>query len=40
MSNMPIAGHVDWPAYNTFLIESFLDRPVYDPNLLRPKPNP
>ena len=37
---MSIAGHVGKPAYDTFLILSLLDRPVYDSNPLRPNPNP
>ena len=40
MSNMFIADHAGWPAYDTFLIQTFSDRPVYDPNPLRPNPNP
>ena len=28
------------PAYDTFLIVSLLGRPIYDPNSLRPNPNP
>ena len=40
MSNVSIAGYAGWPAYDTFLIVSLLGRPVYDPNPLRPNPNP
>ena len=40
MSNVSIAGYAGWPTYDTFLIVSLTDRPVYDPNLLRSNPNP
>ena len=36
---MSIAGYVGWPAYDTFLIVSLSDRPIYDPNPLKPNPN-
>ena len=39
MSNLSIAGHVGWLTYDTFLIVSLLDQPVYDSNPLRPNPN-
>ena len=37
---MSIAGYAGWPAYDTFLIVLLSGRPVYDPNPLRPNPNP
>ena len=37
---MSIAGYAGWPAYDTFLIVLLSGRPVYDPNSLRPNPNP
>ena len=37
---MSIAGHAGWPTYDTFLIMSRLGWHVYDPNPLRPNPNP
>ena len=37
MSNVSIVGYVGWPTYDTFLIVSLS---VYDPNPLRPNPNP
>ena len=37
MSN---AGYASWPIYDTFLIMLFSDQPVYDPDSLRPNPNP
>ena len=37
---MSIVSYAGWPAYDTFLIVSLSGRPVYDPNLLRPNPNP
>ena len=40
MLNVSIAGYAGWPAYDTFLIVSLSGRPVYDPNPLRPNPNP
>ena len=40
MSNVSIAGHAGWPAYNLFLIVLLLGQLVYDPNPLRPNPNP
>ena len=40
VSNGSIAGHVGWPVYDTFLIVSLSGRSVYDPNPLRPNPNP
>ena len=40
MSNVSIAGYAGWPAYDTFLIVSLSSRPIYDPNPLRPNPNP
>ena len=40
MSNVSIAGYAGWLAYDMFLIVSLSDRPVYDPNPLRPNPNP
>ena len=40
MSNVSIAGYVGWPACDTFLIVLLSGRPVYDPNPLRPNPNP
>ena len=40
MSNVSIAGYAGWPAYDTFLIVSLSGRLVYDPNQLRPNPNP
>ena len=40
MSNVSIAGYAGWPTYDTFLIVSLTDRPVYDPNPLRSNPNP
>ena len=40
MSNVSIAGYAGWPAYDTFLIMLLSSRPVYDPNPLRPNPNP
>ena len=33
-------GFLGWPIYDTFLIVSLSDRPIYDPNPLRPNPNP
>ena len=40
MSNVSIAGYAGWPAYDTYLIVSLLGQPIYDPNPLRPNPNP
>ena len=37
---MSIAGYAGWLAYDTFLIVSFTGRPIYDPNPLKPNPNP
>ena len=37
---MSIAGYASWPAYDTFLIVLLSGWPVYDPNPLRPNPNP
>ena len=39
MSNVSITGHANWSAYNLFLIVSFSNQSIYDPNLLRPNPN-
>ena len=36
---MSIASHVNWPAYDTFLIMSHSGWLIYDPNQLRPNPN-
>ena len=40
MLNMSIAGHTSWFAYDMFFIMSHSGQSVYDPNLLRPNPNP
>ena len=40
MSNVSIAGYAGWPAYDTFLIVSLSDWPIYDLNPLRPNSNP
>ena len=40
MLNVSIAGYASWATYDTFLIMSLSGRPVYDPNPLRPNPNP
>ena len=40
MSNVSIADYAGWPACDTFLIVSVLGWPIYDPNPLRPNPNP
>ena len=40
MSNVSIAGYAGWPTYDTFLIVSLSGQSVYDPNPLRPNPNP
>ena len=40
MSNVSIAGYAGWPAYDTFFIMSLSGRSIYDPNPLRPNPNP
>ena len=37
---MSIAGYAGWLAYDMFLIVSLSGQPVYDPNWLRPNPNP
>ena len=37
---MFIVGYAGWPAYYTFLIVSLSGRSIYDPNSLRPNPNP
>ena len=37
---MSVTGYAGWPAYDTFLIVSLSGQPVYDPNPLRPNPNP
>ena len=37
---MSIVGYVGSPAYDTFLIVSLSSQPVYEPNPLRPNPNP
>ena len=37
---MSIAGYAGWPTYDTFLIVSLSGRPAYEPNPLRPNPNP
>ena len=40
MSNVSIAGYSGLPTYDTFFIVSLSGRPVYDPNPLRPNPDP
>ena len=40
MSNVSITRYMGWPTYDTFLIVSLMDWPVYDPNPLKPNPNP
>ena len=40
VSNVSIAGYAGWPTYDMFLIMLFSGRPIYDPNPLRPNPNP
>lgn len=36
---MSIGGYEGWPAYDIFLIMSISNRPIYDPNSLRPNLN-
>ena len=37
---MPIAGYTSWPTYDTVFIVSLSSWSVYDPNPLRPNPDP
>ena len=40
MLNVFIADYTSWPVYDSFLIVLLLGWPIYDPNSLRPNPNP